>query len=320
MELTERNFITRYYIYRTNDNNEVLGLDDLCTLFENDLQKVFYKFFDQLLVSEEKISELALEEMSNNNKKLFKTIEVTKENDDTIFGKIVFSDFEEKLDSSITLDENNKKISSDGKFIPRRTFFFMLKIFAENKLINKGSIGVLMLHKRGARSVLSYLKKEINKIKKDSKIEIKSLTFEDELGKMEELEISKINVLVKKPITDYSEEVRNLGIEEFSLKKDFKIKKGIKGITNQLMKFAQLPAKEYPAFYFDIETDLVEVTLKDETHEKVFCFSEGTIQEKIPSIVLDEKKVYNKEKELDWEKIKEEFTLEMDNCVKKIYR
>ena len=184
--MAENHFITRYCISRIGENkSDMLGIDELVNLFSHTLQETFYDFLMKYFIKKENICKIALEEQSKKIKNFFKIVELTKEENNIIYGKIIFSDFDEVLKSLIVEQEGNIK-ASDMKFVPQRTFFFMIKFIKIREVLNKEmNVGILLLHKRGTHSVKASFSDILSKMNKNIKLNIDAITFKDEFEELE---------------------------------------------------------------------------------------------------------------------------------------
>lgn len=317
--MAENHFITRYSISESKTKDKLSGIKGLHNLFEKNLQDIFFNFLKNYFVGKNEIHQKVLEEKAKNFKNFFKIIELDKDSDGTIFGKIIFSDYEEVLNSLIVKDENYL-IPREMTFIPQRTFFFMLKFIKIREVADKTmEIGILLLHKRGMHSIKSPFESMLSKIKKDVKLNINSITFKEEFDELEKAEIKEITLVERDTMSDFPEdECLDLGIKKSQRYVRFKIEKGRIGVTKYVKKFCDMLSKSNKApFYLGVESNSLNVTLEGKNGKKVLTYTNENGTQRIASIILDNQKIY-KNQELDWEAIKNEFKKEITECEKRM--
>lgn len=319
--MAENHFITRYCISRIGENkSDMLGIDELVNLFSHTLQETFYDFLMKYFIKKENICKIALEEQSKKIKNFFKIVELTKEENNIIYGKIIFSDFDEVLKSLIVEQEGNIK-ASDMKFVPQRTFFFMIKFIKIREILNKEmNVGILLLHKRGTHSVKASFSDILSKMNKNIKLNIDAITFKDEFEELEKAEVKEISIIERDVMSDFSDkDILDLKIKKIDKYQKLRLGKGVFGATKCVKKIYNFARQKKEApFYFNIEKSAIDVIVKNKNGDsRVITYTGEQSKQKIASILLDNNKVY-KEKELDWDFIREEFKKEINNCEKRM--
>lgn len=319
--MAENNFITRYIIYKKKiDSNLKESISNLNNLFSNTMQEVFYGHLMNFKIEEEKIFEVALEEKKNNSKSFFKVTELGKESDDIVYGKAVFSKFDELLDPLMVTGINNKISLKSLKIIPQRTFFFSIKFFKIRDIDKENflEIGLLLLHKQGTHSIFTPFKEKIKSINENVNIEIEAIAFKDEEEELEKMQVKEIKkYVVRKIMTDSEDDksIADLGIESI---KDIQILKFNKPKISFKKIYDKICGNQIAPFCINNGQETIEVSLKKGKKTRKISYSTEGNQEKITSIAIEKEKVYNEKNEINWDFIKETFFSELEYCSNKL--
>lgn len=319
--MAENNFITRYIIYKKNINSNLKeSISNLNNLFNNTLQEVFYGHLMNFKIEEEKIFEVALEERKNNLKSFFKITKLKKEGNDIVYGKAVFSKFDELLEPLMATGTNGKISLKSLKIIPQRTFFFSIKFLKIRDIDKKNflEVGLLLLHKQGTHSIFTPFKEKIKSINENINIEIDAIAFKDEEEELEKMQVKEIKKYVTRKVMTDSEHDRNLadlGIETVKNIQILKFKKPSLGLKKI---YDKIRGNEIAPFYFSDGQETIEVSLKRGKKTRRISYSTEGDREKITSIAIEKEKVYNEKNEINWDFIREAFFSELEYCSNKL--